>query len=183
LSLTKTQIVVPTERYEAEERRLVVELYDGLRPALNAYLCKRGLTRDCSEDIIQETFLRLMRHKLAPAFDDNLRSWIFRVAHNLSMDFHRSERRRTRSSVAEALRAGRIHHAPNPEQLVILTERWNQFRRAVAQLTPKQRHCLMLRAAGMRYSEISSVLGVSTQRVGELMQRIISRVEPQSKME
>ena len=66
---------------------------------------------------------------------------------------------------------------PSPEQQVILNERMRQFENAFAQLTPKQRQCVLLRAEGFRYREIALTLGISVQRVGELMQRSISLLE------
>jgi RNA polymerase sigma factor (sigma-70 family) len=52
-----------------------------------------------------------------------------------------------------------------------------RFEEAFAQLTPKQRQCVLLRAEGFRYREIALTLGISVQRVGELMQRSISLLE------
>lgn len=157
----------------------IVELYDGIRPSLKAYLSLRGLSTEHSEDVIQEAFLRLVRHSSRRETNDNLRAWIFRVAHNLSMDFHRSRKRLPHSAEIETdqLLQGRIDPAPNPEQEILLQERRRRLRAAYVQLTPRQRDCLRLRAKGLRYQEIALVMGVSVQRVGELMQRAISRVE------
>jgi DNA-directed RNA polymerase specialized sigma24 family protein len=52
-----------------------------------------------------------------------------------------------------------------------------RFEQRFAQLTPKQRKCVSLRAEGFRYREIALTLGVSVQRVGELMQRSILLLE------
>lgn len=167
------------EHKHAGNRQRIIELYDHLRPSLHAYLCSLGLTKEHSEDVIQETFLRLLRHFVEQGTDENLRAWVFRVAHNLSMDFHRSERRWVRDNQTEphpVLRQ-RVDPAPNPEQKIILDERMMQFEDAFARLTPKQRHCVLLRAEGLRYRVIAQVLGVSVQRVGELMQRAVSLLE------
>lgn len=161
-----------------QDRRRIIELYNDIRPALNAYLCRRGLSHDNSEDIIQETFLRLVRRTPDEGTDDRLRIWVFRVAHNLSVDLHRSERRWSRGN-----ETGRytvvpelVDPAPSPEEMILLIERLARFRAAFAQLTPKQRECLLLRSKGLRYRDIAVALGVSVQRVGELMQRAISLV-------
>jgi RNA polymerase sigma-70 factor (ECF subfamily) len=167
------------ELKHVENRQRIIELYDRLRPSLYAYLCALGLAHHHSEDVIQETFLRLVRHIVEQGADENLRAWVFRVAHNLSMDFHRSERRWFRDNETEPhpVLRDRVDPAPNPEQKIIQGERTRQFEIAFAQLTPKQRHCVLLRAEGLRYREIALALGVSVQRVGELMQRAISLLE------
>src|SRR5215467_12804802 len=100
----------------------IVELYDHIRPSLKAYLSLRGLSNEHSEDVIQEAFLRLVRHAARREVNENLRAWVFRVAHNLSIDFHRSQKRQPHGSEMEASLAlhGRVDPAPNPEQKIIL---------------------------------------------------------------
>ena len=160
-------------------RQRIIELYDLLRPSLRAYLCCLGMSPDQGEDVIQETFLRLVRLRSERATENDLRAWVFRVAHNLSMDIHRSHRRWSDRSDDEphSLIRERADPGPSPEQQVILEERLKHFEVAFAQLTPKQRQCVLLRAEGFRYREIANTLGVSVQRVGELMQRSIALLE------
>jgi hypothetical protein len=71
----------------------VIEIYDAMRPSLLAYLGSLGLARNDSEDIIHDSFLRLFDHMAGKAKSENLRGWIFRVAHNLAMDGFRAGRR------------------------------------------------------------------------------------------
>ena len=165
------------DRNAAGNRQRVIELYKLLRPSLYAYLCSLGLNRDYAEDVIQETFLRLVRHILRHGPEDNLRGWVFRVARNISVDLHRLERRWFCGTDGGLVLHGCVDPAPDPEQKIILEERRRQFEDACAQLTPKQRHCILLRAKGLRYREIAVVLGVSVQRVGEMMQRAISLLD------
>lgn len=167
------------ERGDSRSRQYVIELYDASRSSLHAYLCCLGVSSDQAEDIIQETFLRLVRHLFEHGTGDCLRGWVFRVAHNLSMDLHRSQRRWFYSSTNEqrTFVRERVDPAPNPEQNVILRERSKQLGNAVAQLTPKQRRCMLLRAEGLRYREIAAALGISVQRVSELVQRAITLLE------
>ena len=169
----------PTDDEEClQDRRRIIQLYGDIRPALNAYLCARGLSHDHSEDIIQETFLRLVRRTLDGGTNDKLRVWVFRVAHNLSVDLHRSERRWSRGDETDRYTVvpELADPAPSPEEMILLIERLARFRAAFAELTPKQRECLLLRSKGLRYRDIAVALGVSVQRVGELMQRAISLV-------
>jgi RNA polymerase sigma-70 factor (ECF subfamily) len=163
----------------ARTRERIVDLYDHLRPSLRAYLCCLGMSSDQAEDIIQDTFLRLVRHRFEPGAADNLRAWVFRVAHNLSMDVHRSQIRSPYGNDEESrpVIRERVDPRPSPEQQLLLDERMRHFEDAFAQLTPKQRQCVLLRAEGFRYREIALTLGISVQRVGELMQRSISLLE------
>src|SRR5215469_6691820 len=155
-------------------RRSLIELYGLLRPSLHAYACSLGLTTDHAEDVIQETFLRLVRHTVQHGANENLRAWAFRVTRNISVDFHRCERRRLRCCEPDPILRSRVDPAPNPEQRVIFDERMSRLQSACAQLTRRQRDCILLRAEGLRYREIALVLGVSVQRVGEMLQRAIT---------
>ena len=152
----------------------VVELYDLLRPPLHAYLGSLGLNQEEAEDVIQETFLRLVRHLARHGPERNLRGWVFRVARNMCVDLYRFEKRWRCEIEAGLVLHGCVDPAPNPEEKVLLDERRRKFEGACAHLTPKQRHCVLLRTQGLRYREIAVILGVSVQRVGELMQRAIS---------
>jgi RNA polymerase sigma-70 factor (ECF subfamily) len=173
------EIFVSEQSRKMRIRQRIIELYDHLRPSLRAYLCCLGMSPDQGEDVIQETFLRLVRLRSERATENDLRAWVFRVAHNLSMDVHRSQRRWFDRSDDEphVLIRERVDPRPSPEQQVILEERLKHFELAFAQLTPKQRQCVLLRAEGFRYREIANTLGVSVQRVGELMQRSIALLE------
>lgn len=169
--------ILASEQFgKAARRQRIIELYDLLKPSLHAYLCYLGMNTDQAEDIIQDTFVRLVSCHFDGSGEDNLRAWIFRVAHNLSMDVHRAQRRWSRgddNTPRSAIRE-RMDPAPSPEQRVLLGERMRRFEHSFAQLTPKQRQCVLLRAEGLRYREIAIALGVSLPRVGELMQRSIA---------
>lgn len=173
------EILVSDHPANIGTRQRIIDLYDHLRPSLRAYLCCLGMSSDQAEDVIQDTFLRLVRHRFDQNGGNNLRAWIFRVAHNLSMDVHRSQLRSPRSNDDETqlVIRERVDPRPSPEQQVLLDERMKRFEHAFAQLTPKQRQCVLLRAEGFRYREIALTLGISVQRVGELMQRSISLLE------
>jgi RNA polymerase sigma-70 factor (ECF subfamily) len=173
------ELLISSPSEGAQTRQRIIDLYDHLRPSLRAYLCCLGMNPDQSEDVIQDTFLRLVRHRFDREANENLRAWVFRVAHNLSMDVHRSQGRCSSGSDEEAslLIRERVDPRPSPEQQLLLDERMKHFEDAFAQLTPKQRQCVLLRAEGFRYREIALTLGVSVQRVGELMQRSISLLE------
>lgn len=181
VSLHRPSLLAQGGRQEWDQRKKVIDLYDTLRPSLHAYLACLGLTSEESEDITQECFLRLLRHLLEERPESNLRAWIFRVAYNLSMDIHRLGQRLQVGSAEDigfsAVRP--VDTALTPEQQVMNKERLQHLEKAISLLTSQQRHCVLLRAEGLRYREIASVLGVSTPRVAELLQRALLRLAAQ----
>lgn len=160
-------------------RQRAVELYGALRPSLHGYLGALGMSRDQAEDVIQETFLRFLRFRWPESTEESQRGWVFRVAHNLSMDVHRFQRRwsMNRHDDTRTVRRHRVDPGPSPEQQLLLEERRRRVRNAFAGLIPKHRQCVLLRAEGLRYREIAEILGVSVQRVCEVVQRSITILE------
>jgi RNA polymerase sigma-70 factor (ECF subfamily) len=156
----------------------IVELYDALRPALIAYLVSLGLVREEAEDIIQESFLRLIDRLKKDAGESLLRPWLFRVAHNLAVDQFRSATYRSSVSAIDVDTVGDtlIDGNQTPEESVIERQRWVHAQHLIALLTPQQKYAVLLRSEGLRYREIAEVLGISTKRAAELVQRAMVRL-------
>ena len=171
-------LFVHSEHGVSKRRNQVAKLYDEIRPSLMAYLGGLGLSVDESEDIIQECFLRLVRHLANKRDEENLRGWLFRVAHNLTMDAFRAGKRYVAESADEDDSPAHeiTDTSLSPEEVVIKREELRRVWAAMGRLTQQQRHAVLLRAEGLRYREISAVLGMPTQRIGELVQRALARL-------
>jgi len=171
-------LFVHSDRGGSKRRSQIVQLYDETRPSLMAYLSSLGLSVDEAEDVIQEAFLRLVRHLANKRDEENLRGWLFRVAHNLTMDLFRAGKRYVAESTDED--ASPVLELADtslgPEELAIKREELRRVWAAMGRLTQQQRYAVLLRAEGLRYREIAAVLGMTTQRVGELVQRALARL-------
>jgi RNA polymerase sigma-70 factor (ECF subfamily) len=160
------------EHEEPGWRQLTVRLYDALGAALYRYLRGLGLSDDAAEDVVQESFLRLARHLKDGGPEDNLRSWLYQVAHNLSMDIHREKSREKRDPEASRKTGAEpIDSNPDPEWVYLQGEKIRRMKAAMSQLTAQQYNGLILRSQGLRYREIAEVLGVSEQRAIHLVKR------------
>lgn len=155
----------------------IVELYDELRPSLFGYLVCLGLMPQEADDIIQDAFVQLFRVLLSGSRIHNPRSWVFRVARNMSLNLQKRERRMV--SVSDEQPMARLigkQTAVGPEEIYLRKERLRVLAAAVARLPQRQRECLHLRAEGLRYREIAEVLGVTTSAVSESLKRVIIRL-------
>lgn len=157
-------------------RSIIVDLYDELRPSLYGYLICLGLAPHEADDVIQEAFLGLFEHLEAGRKEDNLRGWVFRVAHNLFRNLQKQRRRLVSDTQGDGLFLEQTDTAPNPEDGYLWKEHLQRLDKAIAQLTEQQRQCLHLRAEGLRYREIADVLGVGISRVPQLLQRAVVRL-------
>jgi RNA polymerase sigma-70 factor (ECF subfamily) len=163
-----------TAKPEPTRETLVMELYDKLRPSLLSYLASLGLSPNEAEDVVHDSFVRLFDHLDTNQNDKNLRGWLFRVSHNLAMDLFRGARKIQQpdtegANFLELL----IDNSFSPEEHAIKNEEIRRVMSALGRLTPQQRSAVLLRAEELRYREIAAVLGVSTKRVAELVQRAL----------
>jgi RNA polymerase sigma-70 factor (ECF subfamily) len=156
----------------------VTRLFDALRGPVYRYLLCLGVDSAHADEIVQETFFRLYRHLHAGGREDNLRGWIFRVAHNISIN----ELKRRKHIVPSApeqwaeFSVSSIDPAPDPEELLLRKERILRAYTAISTLSGQQKQCLYLRAEGFRYREIAEMLGVTVSTVAESLRRAIKKL-------
>jgi RNA polymerase sigma-70 factor, ECF subfamily len=149
-------------------------LYRELRKPLLRYVICLGLSPDEAQDVVQEAFLSLHRHLAADGSQENIRSWLFRVAHNEA----RNRQNRYDRRFGEPLEAGldSALDEVTPESTVLEKEKFRRLAKAIQLLTESERECLLLRAGGLRYREIGEVLGISTSTVGDTVDRAIKKL-------
>ena len=149
-------------------------LYEELRKPLLRYLVCLGVSSDEAQDVIQDAFVSLQRHLASGGSQENIRSWLFRVAHNRARNHQTSYERRFRSSFDSQLEA--IPGFASPERAVLEKEKFRKMSKAVRELTEAERECLLLRAGGLRYREIGEVLGMPTSSVSDTIGRAIRKL-------
>ena len=152
----------------------VTRIFEEARDDIYRYLVTLGLPPPSAQEATQEVFLRLYVSLRKGERIENLRGWIFRVAHNHGLTI------RSREAVALALEPDSTAQIPdcgeNPEEALLNRERLLRFHHAVEALSNQQRNCLYLRAEGFRYREIAEILGLSDSTVGEFLRRAIRRL-------
>ncbi len=72
------------KRLASGDRDAFAELYDLYADRIHHYLTLRLGTRDLADEVLQETFIRLVRYHRKLARAEDLRSYVFRVARNES---------------------------------------------------------------------------------------------------
>ena len=164
----------PLSRRAARTRE-ATNLYRELRKPLLRYLVCLGLTADEAQDVVQDAFVSLQRHLAAGGSQENMRSWLFRVAHNGARNRQKSYERRRGAPLDDAMASAMVDRA-TPERAVLEKEKFRRLRCAVKLLSDAERECLLLRAGGLRYREIGDVLGLATSTVGDTVERAIKKL-------
>jgi RNA polymerase sigma-70 factor, ECF subfamily len=155
----------------------VIALFNQLRNPLLRHAVSLGLTVSDGEDLIQETFLSLFRHLRLGKSRENLRGWLFRVAHNLALKHRNSPRNRRNAAVSErALMELQIDPATNPEERLADDQRQKILLSVMQALPEQDQNCLRLRAEGLRYREIAEALRMSLGAVSNSLVRSFERL-------
>lgn len=176
-SLLALSIHSRTSNESLEEK--VASLFEQFSQPLYRYLLLLTWNPQDSEELVQDVFLQLHRQLLEQKPIDNMRAWIFRVAHNLAIDRGRTARDADSLSEAETNRRaeGQLSRTvPNPEMIVLQRERELALAQAVRALPALQRHVLLLRREGFRYREIASILDIGETTVIDNITRAIDRL-------
>jgi RNA polymerase sigma-70 factor, ECF subfamily len=161
----------------SEIEREVMSLFEQFRNPLLRYALSFGVPVHDAEEIVQEVFLSLFRHLQLRKSRKNLRGWIFRVAHNLALKQRHSNQKQCDHTADDwGIAENQSDPSPNPEEQLSLAQRRRRLLNVVEALPDADQGCLRLRAEGLRYREIASVLGISLGAVSISLTRSLARL-------
>jgi RNA polymerase sigma-70 factor (ECF subfamily) len=127
-----------------------------------------------ADDVVQETFLRLLRvaHTVGDGF--NIMAWLHRVAANICLSHLRTSRRvqLVDTSGAELQGQPDSRRLGQPEAAYEITQARELFGQVAGRIPRQQRVCLVLREIeGMSYRDIADRLSVSPGSIESLLFR------------
>jgi RNA polymerase sigma-70 factor (ECF subfamily) len=154
------------------DEQVVVQLFDELRSPLLRYLNALGLSAQDAEELVQDSFLALFEHLRLGRPRQNLRGWVFRVAHNLGLKRRREGAREADNGALDHI----VDPRANPEQQLLSSDRAKRIEGVLGALAEQDRCCLALRAEGLRYREIGEVLDMSLGAVAASLARSLARL-------
>ena len=135
------------------------------RAALLRYT-ERFLPHERAEDAVQQSFVSAYEAMLRDDAALNLRPWLYRIAHNASLNALR-DRGLRHSELDES-----IDGVERPDQALERTQGLRDVLDAVQALPERQREAIVLRELeGRSYEEIASELGVTDGSVRQLLNR------------
>ena len=146
------------------------ELFRQHGAAVYRFAVALGRHHQDAEDVVQETFLKLLRHLGTGGSTDNVRGWLFTVAAHALRDRQRGRWR--------WMPWGPDHErGVGPPRLFDEDGRLSRLREVLRQLPARDRLLLALRAQGLGYRDIAAAAGVRASSVGQLLARAVARCE------
>jgi RNA polymerase sigma-70 factor, ECF subfamily len=138
--------------------------YDRTSGALWGYLSRISGDRQVADDLLQESYYRLLKATVVFESEVHRRNYLYRIATNLVRDARRGTRPVFDASVE-------IADMPAPDAPVDVEGRAD-VRRAFGRLKPRERALLWLAyAQGSSHSEIADMLGLKTGSIKLLLFR------------
>lgn len=159
------------ETMDAADR--FVALLDGHRKILfkvaSAYARDAGDRQDLAQEIVVQLWRSFGRYDEARPFA----TWMYRIALNVAISFHRGESRRRQATVPVG---EEILEVVAPDDTAAALERDRMIERALGLLDELDRALLLLYLDGERHDAIAAILGLSVSNVGTRIGRIKERL-------
>ena len=166
LNLPDADVVALAQQGQDAAFRELIRRYE--RPVFSL-IYRMVRDRELAEDLAQDTFIKVLNHidRYRPEF--KLSSWLFKIANNVAIDHLRRRTLQTVSidgsphaQTAEAIEATSFDVADHQETALDeleARELGTAIERAITQLRPEYRSCIMLRhVEGRLYEEIAATL-------------------------
>jgi RNA polymerase sigma-70 factor (ECF subfamily) len=148
------------------------EVYAAFNARLFTFLLRLSRRRDVAEDLLEETWLRLVKHAGRLRADTRLGPWLFTVARNLHVSFNRS---RLLEDTAAASLIALWPFTPvrsSPFEAAATNELHARIERALAALPPASREVLLLvGVAGLDHADVADVCGVTPEALRQRLHR------------
>jgi RNA polymerase sigma-70 factor (ECF subfamily) len=160
------------ERLRAGDRTVFDQVYAAFNDRLFTFLLRLSGRREVAEDLVEETWLRLVAHagRLNP--DTTLAAWLFTVARNLHVSYIRSR------ALEDTTSSGLIGLWPygvrrsSPFEETAANELERRVERALASLPSTAREALLLIAAsGLSPAEAAVVCNISPEAMRQRLSR------------
>jgi RNA polymerase sigma-70 factor (ECF subfamily) len=159
------------QRFKGGDPAAFDELFRSLSGKVYGFLLRMTQRQDVAQDLLQETWVRVASHSAGVRDDTRIGPWVFTIARNLAVSFHRSrlleDERITQYSFAHYRGS-----AVTPFETVSADQTVRCVERAIGQLPLRYREVLLLVVVeGMAPAAAAEVLGLKPAAVRKRLQR------------
>ncbi|HEY7497542.1 MAG TPA: sigma-70 family RNA polymerase sigma factor [Vicinamibacterales bacterium] len=147
-------------------------VHDAFHTRLFTFLLRLCRRRDVAEDLVEETWLRLVKHARRLRPDTRLAAWLFTVARRVHVSYVRSRVLEDSAAVGLiALWPSAVARA-SPFEAAAASELERRIERALASIPLSSREVLLLvAAAGLDHTDAAAVLGVTPEALRQRLSR------------
>lgn len=166
-----TAFAADRETYDQVEcnKQTLAAIYDQYQPLIYRYIYRRVGNVEVGLDLTADVFQRLLQAVDQGAGPDrSVRSWLYRSAHNIVVDYYRRQQHRQHLELKEELIAGR----DDLERTAAVHLEAERVRQALCGLTEEQEQVLTLKfLEGFSNDEVAEILDRTVGSVKALQHR------------
>lgn len=141
--------------------------YEATAKGLWGYLMRLTGDRELASDLVQESYLRLLKANFRPQSEAHRKNYLYKIGTNLTTDHFR----------AQKWRAEPLGDYPSGTRMGKQVEIADDLGRALEALKPRDRQVLWLaHVEGFRHTEIAEVLGIKAKSVRLILFRARKRL-------
>lgn len=151
-------------------------VYDEFRASLYSFLIRLSRDRHVAEDLLEETWLRLVTHARRLEPDTRLKPWLYTVARNLYISACRA---RMLDDLADDALIGLWPAGvggPSPFEMTAASELERRLELALARLRTADREVLMLVVEGFTFREAATICAISPTAFRQRLSRARARL-------
>ena len=153
----------------------ITDLFHQYREELTRRLLGMVKCRETAADLVQDTYVRLLRMADTQAVEEP-RALLHRIAANLAIDHLRRDKHPAHAVDRLDVALGVPCQAPSPERVLLSKQRFRALLQAIEQLPPRTREAFLLcRVYGYSYQEIAVRMNISESGVEKLLMRALDR--------
>jgi len=174
-SLTDNQVMWQVRDGEVEKLGVLFERHHQM--LFNFFVRLTG-SREFSEDLVQEVFLRMLKYRHTFQPEHPFRSWMFQIARNAHFDASRKRQRDARLNGSETDSAEElISPEPPPDLHAGQQQEIGLLQRALERLPVEKREVLLLsRVQNLKYDEVAEILGCDAGAVKVRVHRALKEL-------
>ena len=129
-----------------------------------------------AKDTVQETFIRLVKEFEKGSDLQNIKAWLYRVCHNLSLDYLRKASRKS-DCLDSVLPTKKDESLRSPSDELRHQEECQMVLDSVDQLNERERKILMMKVReGRSYKEIAEELDLTVNNVGFILHQTMKKL-------
>lgn len=132
-------------------------LFERHHKSLYNFFLRQSLGPDSAEDLVQDVFYKLLRHRGTYKGTSKFTTWMYKIAVNTRIDYLRSRKHQIQEmEIHDSIQSGE----PSPEKLAMDNSDRALLMKALERLSDEKREVLILkRFENMKYEEIAKVVG------------------------
>jgi RNA polymerase sigma-70 factor (ECF subfamily) len=146
-------------------------VHDAFQARLFTFLLRLSRRRDVAEDLLEETWLRLVKHAHRLRPDTRLEAWLFTVARRLHVSYVRSRVLEDSSIAALVALWPTTVDRSSPFEMAAATELERRIERALASMPLAAREALLVTVAGLDHADAAAVCGISAEAFRQRLSR------------